>query len=86
MILFIIATLLLLQVNAFAPRTSFSPASVVQGVQPPSRIMTPFVLGMSEENNQVDKVSTDGTFYDDEVSRYILSPATLIESFLGASN
>jgi hypothetical protein len=75
MLRFILAVLLLVQINAFTPRTStFRPASRVKGAQPPSAAMkTYFALHMSEEDKQVAPakdtpvISADGTFYDDQM-------------------
>jgi hypothetical protein len=76
MLRFILAVLLLVQINAFAPRTStFRSASSVKGARPPSAaaIKTSFALHMAEEDKQVAAakdtpvISADGTFYDDQM-------------------
>ena len=75
MIRYILALMLFVQASAFAPNSgvTFRPASIVQGVMAPTKVRTPFVLAMSDEDKQVETVETaqisaDGTFYDDEVS------------------
>lgn len=75
MIRFILSLLLIVQIQAFAPRSSasFSPANVVQGVRPPSRVMKPLVVRMSDEKKGETEpiISADGTFYDDQVSCFL---------------